>query len=266
MQTDRQQPERKLKPVVVVRLAVLAAVFAAIAIYLHSNWAEFADVFTSVSAVKITLVLFVDFLYYIVTAVIMLTVLLPYSIHLGKTESFEISMATRFGNLLIPMRGGAVARAVYLNKRYQFSPAMFVASLSGMLLTSIFTGLLWVGAGLILIGIRQNVWFLKPLWLVALGMIGLLVLALVRVRIRTSHNRILAFVGNLAEGWVKFASHRSCLIRLIFCYSALIILQSCIYAIILHTSGTSVHWTYIVVLVALGNVSLAFQILSLIHI
>ena len=260
MVTNSPQSKRTVKFIVFVRLAVLAVVVTAIGIYLYLNWEKFSDVFTNVSATTITLVFFVDFLYYVVTAIIMTGVLLPYSIHLGKMESFEISMATRFGNLLIPMRGGAVARAVYLNKRYQFSPGMFVASLSGMLLTSIFTGLLWVGAGLVFIGVRDDIWFLKPLLLVTFGIIGLLVLAKIRVRIKKSHNKILAFFGNLAEGWVKFASHKSCLIRLILCYSALIVLQSCIYAIILSTGDVSVHWSYIVVLVALGNVSLAFQI------
>ncbi len=260
METNPQPSKRAVKPMVFVRLAVLAVVFTAIGIYLYTNWEKFSDVFASVSATKITLVLVLDLLYYIVTAIIMTSVLLPYSIRLGKMESFEISMATRFGNLLIPMRGGAVARAVYLNKRYQFSPGMFVASLSGMLLTSIFTALLWVGGGLVLIGIRDGIWFLKPLLLVAVGIAGLLVLAMIRVRIKKSHNKILAFAGNLAEGWVKFASHKSCLMRLILCYSALIILQSGIYAVILNTGDASVHWSYIVVLVALGNVSLAFQI------
>jgi uncharacterized membrane protein YbhN (UPF0104 family) len=65
---------------------------------------------------------------------------------------------------------------------------------------------------------------------------------------------------NLAEGWAKFKSHKSCLIILVVCYSTLIILQSCIYAIILNTGDVPVHWSYIVVLVALGNASLAFQI------
>jgi len=260
METNSQQSKRTVKFMVFVRLALLAVVFTAIVIYVYLNWEKFSNVFTSVSATTVTLVFFVDFLYYAVTAIIMMGVLLPYSIRLGKMESFEIGMTTRFGNLLIPMRGGAVARAVYLNKRYQFSPGMFVASLSGMLLTSIFTGLLWVGTGLVFIGICDDIWFLKPLLLVTLGIVGLLVLAMIRVRIKMSHNKILAFAGNLAEGWVKFASHKSCLIRLILCYSALIILQCCIYAIILNTSGVSVQWSYIVVLVALGNVSLAFQI------
>ena len=260
METNSRQPKRPVKSMVFVRLTVLAMVFTAIGIYLYLNFEKFSDVFTSVSATKITLVLFVDFLYYVVTAIIMMSVLLPYSIQLDKMESFEISMATRFGNLLIPMRGGAVARAVYLNKRYQFPPGMFVASLSGMLLTSIFTGLLCVGAGLVFIGIHDDVWFSKQLFLVAFGVLGLLVLVMIRVRIKKSHNKILTFVGNLAEGWVKFASHKSCLIRLVLCYSALIILQSSIYAIILNTGNVSVHWSYIVVLVALGNVSLAFQI------
>ncbi len=260
MQTCRHQSERRIKPVVVVRLAVLTVVFAAIGMYVYSNRDKFADVFTSVSAAKITLILLVDLLYYIVSAVIMAAVLLPYSIQLGKMESFEVSMVTRFGNLLIPLRGGAVARAVYLNKRYQFPPGMFVASLSGMLLMSIFTGLLWVAAGLVFIGIYDGIWFLKSLLPVAVAIVGLLVLAKVRIKIKTSRNRILAFAENLAEGWAKFASHRGCLVRLILCYSVLIILQSWIYMIILDRGSTPIHWSYIVVLMALGNVSLAFQI------
>lgn len=260
METNSQWTKSPAKSVAVVRLAVLVVVFAAIGMYLYRNWEQCSEAFKSVSAGKVALILFVSFLSYIVNAVIMKSVLVPYSIQLGKMESFEISMATRFGNLLLPFRGGAVARAVYLNKRYHFPPGMFVASLSGMMLTSIFTGLLWVSAGLVFIGVRDGVWFSRPLLLVTAAIIGLLILAMFRVRIKHSRNRILMFAANLAEGWVRFVNHKSCLIRLALSYSALVILQSCIYVIILNTDSVSIDWSYIVVLSALGNVSLAFQI------
>jgi uncharacterized membrane protein YbhN (UPF0104 family) len=260
MEMNNQPPKGPAKSMVVVRLAVLALVFAAIGFYLYRNWEQCSEAFRSVSAGKVALILFVSLLTYIVNAVIMKSVLVPYSIHLGNLESFEISMATRFGNLLLPFRGGAVARAVYLNKRYQLSPGMFVASLSGMLLTSIFTGLLWVGTGLVFIGIRDDVWFIKPLAVVLIGIVGLVVLAMIRIRIKHSPNRIVMFAANLAEGWVRFASHKGCLVRLVLSYSALVILQSWIYVIILNTDTLSVDWSYIVVLSALGNVSLAFQV------
>jgi uncharacterized membrane protein YbhN (UPF0104 family) len=83
---------------------------------------------------------------------------------------------------------------------------------------------------------------------------------MIRIKIKPSQNKILTLIRNLAEGWVTFASHTGCLIKLNVCYTLLIILQSCIYAIILHTDTVSVHWSYIMVLIALGNVSMAFQI------
>ncbi|MCE5333883.1 MAG: flippase-like domain-containing protein, partial [Desulfobacteraceae bacterium] len=54
-----------------------------------------------------------------------------FGIHLRFAEHFSISVVTSFGNLFLPMKGGAGLRAVYLKERYDFDYAYFLSSLAG---------------------------------------------------------------------------------------------------------------------------------------
>jgi len=72
----------------------------------------------------------------------------PFDIRLRFKEWFGLSVITTMGNYLTPFRGGAVARAVYLKKRHNFSYSYFLSTLSGIyiiaFLVNSFIGILTV--------------------------------------------------------------------------------------------------------------------------
>ncbi|MGK5086847.1 lysylphosphatidylglycerol synthase transmembrane domain-containing protein [Bdellovibrionota bacterium FG-2] len=53
-----------------------------------------------------------------------------FSLRLTPTEWFGLSVVNTLGNLLTPMRGGAISNAVYLKQKYGFSYASYVGVLS----------------------------------------------------------------------------------------------------------------------------------------
>lgn len=88
--------------------------------------------FTSLSEMSTTYLLLIGCVYTIFLAVngLFLKILTAvFDIDLHFLEFFSISVVTSFGNLLLPMRGGAGLRAVYLKSRYNFAYAYFLASL-----------------------------------------------------------------------------------------------------------------------------------------
>lgn len=74
---------------------------------------------------------------------------LGFRIDLKFAEHFSISVVTSFGNMFLPMKGGAGFRAVYLKERYDFDYSYFVSSLAGSYLTSFSIYSLTALAGLV---------------------------------------------------------------------------------------------------------------------
>ena len=72
-------------------------------------------------------------------------VLYKYEILINIGESFYLSVITTIGNYLLPFRGGAGIRAVYLKKKYDFPISYFISTMTG---TYILMILIYSGVGL----------------------------------------------------------------------------------------------------------------------
>jgi uncharacterized membrane protein YbhN (UPF0104 family) len=245
-----------------IRLGMLAIVLSLIAWYITAHWKDFSDVLDRVSLPRIVAVWGMDVLFYAASAAIMFIVLIPFSIKLHWLEAFELGMVTRFGNLLLPLRGGAVARAVYLNKRFGFASSLFVASLSGMLLTSIITSLIWVLGGLLFLGLFEGKWFTEAMIIVAIGLGCLAGLSTIRFQFKNPNTKWKVALNHLAAGCAQFVKHKRAILQLMALYSLMILIQTGIYVILLGAMNESqpIHWGYLAVLVAMGNISMAFQL------
>lgn len=56
---------------------------------------------------------------------------IDFGVDLSFLEYFSISIVTSFGNIFLPMKGGAGLRAVYLKSKYNFDYSYFISSLAG---------------------------------------------------------------------------------------------------------------------------------------
>ena len=67
----------------------------------------------------------------IVNGLFLKALTIDFGIDLCFHEYFSISVITSFGNIFLPMRGGAGVRAVYLKSRYNLDYSYFLSSLAG---------------------------------------------------------------------------------------------------------------------------------------
>jgi uncharacterized membrane protein YbhN (UPF0104 family) len=79
-----------------------------------------------------------------------------FGIDLSFSEYFSISVVTSFGNIFLPMKGGAGFRAVYLKSRYNFDYSYFLSSLAGNYLIAFHVTSLVALAGIILLRINTG--------------------------------------------------------------------------------------------------------------
>ena len=244
-----------------IRLAALAVAVCLIAWYIFKHNGDFSDVW-NLSGWTIVAVLGIDVFFYFASAAALFFVLLPFSIRPRATEAFELAMMTRFFNIIVPLRGGAVARALYLKKHHDLGAAKFMVGLSGMLLTSIYTSLLWVLAGLVYLAAAGIEQYTLPIVIVSSALLALTILAMFRPKIKNTKGKIRKLLGQLAEGWEQFIRHKSSLLGLIGVYCTIIITQTIMFAILLNTlaPNSQISLGYLAVIVALGNISMAFQV------
>ncbi|MDD5639008.1 MAG: lysylphosphatidylglycerol synthase domain-containing protein, partial [Candidatus Pacebacteria bacterium] len=77
--------------------------------------------------------LIISFVLFLVTnGIVLKELLLPFKIELSIKEWFGLSVITTAGNLLTPLQGGMVTRALYLKSKHDFSYTNFLSALSGI--------------------------------------------------------------------------------------------------------------------------------------
>src|SRR5208337_3053753 len=109
------------------------AVFLACALFLCSYVRNNLSDFTKISEISLPYVLMIGCACLAMLAVngLFLKVLtVSFGIDLNFFEYFSISVITSFGNIFLPMKGGAGFRAVYLKSRYNFDYSYFLSSLA----------------------------------------------------------------------------------------------------------------------------------------
>lgn len=125
----------------------------------------------------------------------------PFTIKLKFKEWFGLSVITSMGNYLTPFRGGAVARAIYLKKVYQFSFAHFLSTLAGIyiiiFLVYSFVGLLTMFFLYQSLGIF-NVLIFFVFLAIFLSLLGI-VIFLPKIK-ETKHHFLNLFI-NVINGW-----------------------------------------------------------------
>ncbi|MHC1729156.1 MAG: YbhN family protein [Syntrophobacteraceae bacterium] len=116
-------------------MIVLLACVCLLAFYIWRHLSDFENL-TNISIYYVLLIgcfwLFPLFL----QGLSLKTITIDFGIDLCFREYFSISVMTSFGNIFLPMSGGAGFRAVYLKSKYDFSYANFVSSLAGTYVVS----------------------------------------------------------------------------------------------------------------------------------
>jgi glycosyltransferase AglD len=168
--------------------------------YLIHNYSNFQEI--SLIAPK-----FLIFLTFLVLINIYLTgfnnlyILKPLGINFKPKEVFQLGIITRFYNYISPFRGGMLARAYYLKKKYKIEYTNFLATLSGSyVLILILAGTLGLITSL-LIYVSKNIlnWIILSIFLISIFIA--LIIIVISPKIPKTNRRWLKKIRAVIKGW-----------------------------------------------------------------
>jgi uncharacterized membrane protein YbhN (UPF0104 family) len=152
------------KSLIILGFSILILLFGR---YIYVHWPEFSQL-RVVSPIYIIALIILTILFSLSYGIVIKYLLSAFKIKLKFKEYFGLSIITGFYNMIAPLTGGVVPRALYLKKKYNFKYSLFISSLSGMYVTHFFAGSFLGMISLFLIKRSQNI-FNWPIFIVFLS-------------------------------------------------------------------------------------------------
>jgi uncharacterized membrane protein YbhN (UPF0104 family) len=230
-----------------------------IAWYVAGHWAQFGAVW-KLDPCIIAAVLGLDALVFVYMAAAVAFSVRPFGVGLSLSDAWVLSGVTRFGNLVTPFRGGAMARAVYLKRVHNLSYPHFVAGLSGMLLANLGVSILFAMLGLIYVHGVLHQPVMPAILVLAVVLAVLLAGAALRPRMAQRGSPARVQLARLANGWSDMCRSRSAIFGMAASYACYLLTMAVIYWLLLGNMGHAIPWLMVLVIVSVGNVSTVFQI------
>jgi len=255
-----ETPSRRRKWTAAARLGMLVAVLALIAWYVAVNAKSFRAL-GDVTWTSLAAALALDSLIYVYGAGAIVLTVHVFGTRPGAVETLLLSILTRFGNLLLPLRGGAAARAVYLNRTHGLTYSDFLAGMSAMLLATVAVSLLCSLGGLAWIGLATGKTFPRVTWVLAAGLAAASLTAVLRPRIGSGDaGGVRGRIQRLLDGYHLVSRHRPTLLGLLGIGGLQIVTMAWIYAVLLAAMGKPAGLGILIVIVALGNICTVVQL------
>lgn len=160
-------------------------------------------------------------------------------------ESYFLSTISRIGNYLLPMRAGAVFRAVYLKKRYNFEYSKFLSTLYAYY---ILLFLIYSIVALLSLGIKYittDVYFpLITIFFILLLIAMILVIAFSKFNIKDTYKnklvkKVLIVINNFILSWDNIVKKRNIFLNLILLTTGNILISWIIY--LLEFNSLNIH-------------------------
>lgn len=164
---------------------------------------------------------------------------------IDKKESYLLSTVSRIGNYLLPMRAGAVFRALYLKKIHNFEYSKFLSTLYAyyILLFLIYSILALISLGIKYI--NTSIYFpIVTLFFVLLLIATVLIIIFSRIEIKENYNnklikKAIIVINKFILSWDNIVKKRKIFFNLILLTTGNILLNWLIY--ILEFSSINIH-------------------------
>ena len=137
-------------------VAIIAILLIWLFYYIKTHFADFRQL-SLVNPIYIVYFITINLIFSFTNGLVIKYLVEPFKIKLLFKEWFGLSVITTFYNAITPFRGGAIARAVYLKKKHDFSYANFLATLSGIYVINLLAASLLGLLSLILIYIKYKI-------------------------------------------------------------------------------------------------------------
>jgi uncharacterized membrane protein YbhN (UPF0104 family) len=180
--------------------------------YITQHPEDFQKVF-SLSLPILALLALSQFLSIWVTSLFTSIMAKPFGVNLRFHEYFGITTIARTLNLLLPMKGGAGARALYLKSRHQLPMTAFAAMFAGQTVLTLFIAAVICLLGLAWLYIETGIYdIIGTSFFGSIAFIfGLFVFW--SPLLPTSNNRLWNIVKSILDNWHKLRSNRSIVIK-----------------------------------------------------
>ncbi len=149
-----------------------------------------------------------------------------YNIKLNLKEYFGLSVITTMGNYIIPARGGAYLRAVYLKKKHNLSYLKFISTFGAILVISFFT--------ISLIGLISIMIFTKnfnPFDSLLKSLFSIIfiinaILLFISIKLKELKNKFLNYIVRTINEWERIRNKKRLVVNLIMLDIILVMLMA----------------------------------------
>ena len=217
-------------------LTILIVIIAFFIYYIYNNFnsfktLEFQNPWLLIPLVFITLfsLLLYGFVYKIM--------LEPFSIKLKLKEWFGLICANNFYNLITPFRGGMIARAVYLKKKYQFSYTNFLSTMVGFYAIQYWIFSFLGIVSLILIYLKFNIFNIIPLIIFLVLFLPLSLIIFFKFQFPKSKYKILNKFFEIGNSWNTIKGNKKIILTSILVVSCIAIFNLISTIILYHFVG-----------------------------
>lgn len=176
-------------------------------IYLYKN----PEIITQLLSTKIGYIVLVMVIYlgvFLFEGLFVKTSLQIFNRNITVKESFFLATVSRIGNYLLPMRAGAVFRATYLRKKYEFPYSNFLSTFYGYYVIFFLTNSVIGIVVLLSKYLIDNQLFLPLIIFFSMVILGMLILIFVRLPLEKIFKskggvieKILNFINKFINGW-----------------------------------------------------------------
>jgi uncharacterized protein (TIRG00374 family) len=251
------------KNIISILLTVLVLIL--FGIYLYRN----PQILISIQEINLLYLIIISVLFLIIFFIEGLFIKLTlhaFDKNIDTKESYFLSTVSRIGNYLLPMRAGAVFRAMYLKKIYKFEYSKFLSTLYAYY---ILLFLIYSILALLALGIKYidtEIYFpIVTLFFVLLFIGTLLVIVFRKFEVKNiSENKyiqkILTVLNKFISSWDNIVKRKDIFINLILLTTGNILINWVIYIVEFHSLNLNINILDTLLYTCLSGVSLLISI------
>lgn len=234
--------------------------------YLYNN-PQIISQLALVNWIYIVIIMFIYLFVFFLEGIFVLISLKIFNKEILIKESFFLSIVSRIGNYLLPMRAGAIFRATYLKKKYNFEYTKFLSTLYGYYIIFFLLNS-FIGVSVLIIR-YLDIKVLSISLLLFFSSIILAMLFLIFVRVSWSKyiksdrgliSKILSMIDKFVKGWTLIVRDKRHFLMLLLIALGNILLNILIVYIEFISVGKTIDFVGVVIYTCISGLSLLISI------
>jgi len=238
---------------------VLVLTILLLSYYIYKNFTDFSQIrIVNPFSLILLVIIFISDFYLL--ALFTKFLLVPFNVQISTKEAFGLSVLTRFYNLISIFRGGTLAKAVYLKKKYKLSYTEYIANMSALYIIIFLVGSFSGLASMLLLRYYSGI-FNSIIFLLFLGtFICLLAITIFSPKLPDIKNRWLGKFVIVINSWHEIRKDKKIILLTVLVSFAQLILSALGTIVVYNIFGVNVEFTKAIFIVSLSSLSIVIAI------